>query len=164
MNSALIVIIFTWWFHHLARFFFKTLDLKYLCHFFSVLVCEWIQVWRKWIMCQYAWAQIMQRVLLRKAFGCLHMYTHAWHMSACLGCSLLFSLAFSHPPPPPIITRLYPLFLFCFLSLFLSLPPFLFCSTSAHLLHLLSRSSLLQYGAVLSGHAASIAEKESGIQ
>ncbi|ROL28107.1 hypothetical protein DPX16_11237 [Anabarilius grahami] len=35
---------------------------------------------------------------------------------------------------------------------------------TAHLLHLLSRSSLLQYGAVLSGHAASIAEKESGDQ
>ncbi|KAL1265648.1 hypothetical protein QQF64_003675 [Cirrhinus molitorella] len=46
-----------------------------------------------------------------------------------------------------------------------SLPPsFSFCSTSAHLLHSLFRSSLLQNGAVLSGHAASMAEKASGGQ
>ncbi len=98
-----------------------------------------------------------------KAFGCLYMYTHAWHMSACLGCSLLFSLGFSRPPPP-IITTLCPLVLVLF-SFSFSLPPsFSFCSTLAHFLHLLSRSSLLRNGAVQCGHAASITEKESGGQ
>lgn len=52
-----------------------------------------------------------------------HVHTCLAHVCMSGLFAIVLSLAFSHPPPPPIITRLYPLFLFCFLSLFLSLPP-----------------------------------------
>lgn len=79
-----------------------------------------------------------------------HVHTCLAHVCVSGLFAIVLSLAFSHPPPHPIITSLCPLFLFCFLSRFFFLPPsFPFCSTSAHPLYLPSRSSLLQNGAVL---------------
>lgn len=112
IKSHLTVLMLWLWFHHQ--------DIRPLLHFFSALDSKYVQVW---------WSELcvsmLKRVLLWKAFGCLHMYTHAWHMSGLF--AIVLSLAFSrHPPPPPVITTLCPLFLSCFLFLSYSRPPSLF--------------------------------------
>jgi len=45
-----------------------------------------------------------------------HVHTCLAHVCVSGLFAIVLSLAFSHPPPPPIITSLCPLFLFCFLS------------------------------------------------
>jgi len=80
---------------------------------------------------------------------CTHMLgtcLRVWAVRYCsLSCFFSPSSSSNHNQSLSLV-----LVLFSFSLLFFFLPPsFPFCSTSAHLLHLLSRSSLLQNGAVL---------------
>lgn len=151
--------IFTWWFHHLARFF-----LNIFATFFSAglrVSPGLAQVNHVSVRLSSDNAtSVSASVKLLDVCTCTHMLgtcLHVWAVRYCsLSCFFSPSSSSNHNPSLSLVLVLF--------SFSFSLPPFLFCSTSAHLLHLLSRSSLLQYGAVLSGHAASIAEKESDDQ
>lgn len=62
-----------------------------------------------------------------------HVHTCLAHVCMSGLFAIVLSLAFSHPRPPPIVTHLYPLFLFCFLAFslpcsFFDLPQLIFCT------------------------------------
>lgn len=156
---------FTWWFHyHLVTFVYKTSDPRYLCQFFFSAGL--------WVHPGLAVNQVSVRlssdnaasVTARSFWMSAHVHTCLAHVCVSGLFAIVLYLAFSHPPPPPIITSLCPLFLFCFLSRFLSLPPFLF--VLPQLIPCTCCLAPLRCGMEPSwdghGHAGSIAEKESG--